>query len=43
MQDSDSTDRLLVGDDASEGEADYVEVTQPELPRTFGPYEYSDL
>jgi Ca2+-binding RTX toxin-like protein len=39
--DSDSTDKLFVGNDASEDEADYVEVTQPGLVHEFR--EFSDL
>lgn len=39
--DSDSTDKLFVGDDASEDEADYIEVTQPGLAHMF--IEYADL
>ena len=45
--DSDSTDKLLLGDDAfigdgaSEDEANYIEVTQPELTKVFR--EYTDL
>jgi Ca2+-binding RTX toxin-like protein len=39
--DSDAADKLFFGGDPSEDEADYAEVTQPELTHTF--VEYADL